>query len=305
MEKITLTVNQDQSKVRLDIFIESNIQSLSRSRVKKLVEDGCILVNNKLEKVSYKVIPDDVITIKIPELKEISAKPQKIYIDIIFEDKDIIVVNKPKGLVTHPAPGSEDNTLVNALLYHCKDLSGIGGALRPGIVHRIDKDTTGLLVVAKNDLSHQNLAKQIHDKQAKRFYKAVVIGNLIEDSGIINKPIDRNPKDRKKMAIVLDGREAITKWNVIERFGNFTLLELELETGRTHQIRVHLSYIKHGIIGDDVYGPDVKVPIKLQGQALHAYKLILNHPSTKEDMTFLAPEPEEFNKLVDHLRKNK
>ena len=304
MENINITVNQDKAKLRLDIFLEQEVESLSRSRIKKLVEDKMILVNNKHEKVSYKVNTEDLITITIPELKEISAKPQKIDLDIIYEDKDLIVINKPKGLVTHPAPGSEDGTLVNALLYHCQDLSGIGGALRPGIVHRIDKDTTGLLVVAKNDLSHQYLAKQIHDKKAKRFYKAIVIGNFLEDSGVINQPIDRNPKDRKKMAIVLGGREAITKWQVIERFGRFTLLELELETGRTHQIRVHLSYIKHGIIGDEVYGPEMKIPVKLHGQALHAYKLILNHPSTKEDMTFLAPEHDEFNKLLEYLRKN-
>lgn len=304
MEKITLKVEENKDKVRLDSFIEKEINHLSRSRIQKLLEDKMILVNDKYEKASYKVRVDDQISIDIPDLKEISALPEKIDLNIVYEDKDIIVINKQKGLVTHPAPGTQDGTLVNALLYHCKDLSGIGGSLRPGIVHRIDKDTTGLLVVAKNDLAHQDLAKQIHDKKAKRFYKAIVIGNMTEDSGIINKPIDRNPKDRKKMAVVLGGREAITKWQVIERFGKFTLIELELETGRTHQIRVHLAYIKHGVIGDQVYGPDVKIPVKLQGQALHAYKLILNHPVTKQDMTFLAEEHEEFNKLLDYLRKN-
>lgn len=303
MEKINIRVDSINENTRLDVFIESQIENLSRSRIKTLIDDEMIFVNNKNQKASYKTKDNDNIEINIPELKEISAKPQDIKLDIVYEDKDIIVINKPKGLVTHPAPGSEDGTLVNALMYHCNDLSGIGGSLRPGIVHRIDKDTTGLLVVAKNDLAHQDLSKQISEKSAKRFYKAIVIGNFIEDEGIINKPIARNSKDRKKMAIDPEGREAITHWKVLERFGKFTLLELELKTGRTHQIRVHLSYIKHGIIGDDVYGPDIKIPVNLQGQALHAYKLVLTHPNTKEEMTFIADEPPEFKKLLDYVRK--
>ncbi|MFN8575566.1 MAG: RluA family pseudouridine synthase [Candidatus Sericytochromatia bacterium] len=303
MEKINIKVDSINENVRLDIFIESQIDKLSRSRIKTLIDDKMIFVNNKNQKASYKTKENDNIEINIPKLKEISAKPQDIRLDIVYEDKDIIVINKPKGLVTHPAPGSEDGTLVNALMYHCNDLSGIGGSLRPGIVHRIDKDTTGLLVVAKNDLAHQDLSKQISEKSAKRFYKAIVIGNFIEDEGIINKPIARNSKDRKKMAIDPEGREAITHWKVLERFGKFTLLELELKTGRTHQIRVHLAHIKHGIIGDDVYGPDIKIPVNLQGQALHAYKLILTHPITKEEMTFVANEPLEFKKLLDYVRK--
>jgi len=301
---MNINIDKDQENIRLDIFIESKIQELSRSRIKALIDERMILVNNKIQKPSYKTKENDLIEITIPELKEISAKPENIQLDIVYEDKDIIVINKPKGLVTHPAPGSEDGTLVNALMYHCKDLSGIGGSLRPGIVHRIDKNTTGLLVVAKNDIAHHDLAKQISEKTAKRFYKAIVIGNFSEDEGIINKPIGRNSKDRKKMAIAVDGRDAITHWKVLERFGRFTLLELELKTGRTHQIRVHLSHIKHGIIGDDVYGPDVKISVNLQGQALHAYKLVLKHPVSKEEMTFLAEEPQEFKKLLDYVRKN-
>lgn len=303
MEKININVENNQENIRLDSFLESQIENLSRSRIKSLIDEKMIMVNNKLQKASYKTRLGDNITVEIPELKEISAKPENIKLDVVYEDKDIIVINKPKGLVTHPAPGSEDGTLVNALMYHCKDLSGIGGSLRPGIVHRIDKDTTGLLVVAKNDNAHHDLAKQIQEKTAKRFYKAIVIGNFTEDQGIIDKPIDRNPKDRKKMAIVPDGREAVTHWKVLERFGKYTLLELELKTGRTHQIRVHLAHIKHGIIGDEVYGPDLKIPVNLHGQVLHAYKLVLTHPVTKQEMTFLAEEPEEFDKLINYIKK--
>lgn len=303
MEKINIQVQESQENKRLDIFIESQIQELSRSRIKSLIDENMINVNSKIQKASYKTKINDLIEINIPELKEISAKPENISLNIVYEDKDIIVINKPKGLVTHPAPGSEDGTLVNALMYHCKDLSGIGGALRPGIVHRIDKDTTGLLVVAKNDIAHHDLANQIQNKTAKRFYKAIVIGNFTEDEGVIDKPIARNSKDRKKMAISVDGKEAVTHWKVLERFGKFSLLELELKTGRTHQIRVHLASIKHGIIGDEVYGPDIRIPVNLQGQALHAYKLILTHPVTKKEMEFIAEEPPEFYKLLEYIKK--
>jgi 23S rRNA pseudouridine1911/1915/1917 synthase len=303
MKNHKLTV--EEAGQRLDVFISEKISSLSRSRVKALIDEGDILVNGKPVKSSYKVNLNDQISVIIPELKQISAEPQEIKLDIVYEDDDLLVINKPKGLVTHPAPGSKEGTLVNALLYHCKNLSGIGGALRPGIVHRLDKDTSGLLVVAKNDLAHQQLSKQIQSKEAKRFYKAVVIGNLVEDQGIIDQPIDRNSKDRKKMAVVKDGREAVTNWQVLERFGKYTLLELELKTGRTHQIRVHLAFIKHGIVGDEVYGPDIKIPVKLSGQALHAYKLCFRHPRTNVEREFTADEPPEFKKLLEYLRKNK
>lgn len=303
MNKIKINIDSENIDKRLDVFITEQEDGLTRSRVQNLIEENNILLNGKKAKASYKLKLNDVIDITIPELKALSAEPQNIALDIVYEDEDFIVINKPKGLVTHPAPGSEDGTLVNALLYHCKNLSGIGGVLRPGIVHRIDKETTGLLMVAKNDNAHQVLSAQIQSKTAKRYYKAIVIGNFKEDEGVINQPIDRNPKDRKKMAVVKDGRESITHWKVLERFTKYTLLELELETGRTHQIRVHLAYIKHGIVGDELYGPDIKVPIRLSGQALHAYKLKLFHPRTKEEMVFFAPEPEEFNKLLSYMRK--
>ncbi len=305
MEKFEFIVEPDENNKRLDIVITERYKELTRSRIKKLIDEENVLVHENITKASYNVRAGDKVQIMIPELRKISAEPQNISLDIVYEDDDLIIINKAKGLVTHPAEGSKDGTIVNALLYHCKNLSGIGGALRPGIVHRLDKDTSGLLMVAKSDFSHQNLSKQIQTKEAKRFYKAVVIGNITQDQGEINQPIDRNPKDRKKMAVVKDGREAITYWTVLERFGKFTLLELELKTGRTHQIRVHLAYIKHGIVGDEVYGPDLKIPVKLHGQALHAYKLALRHPKTNENMEFIAKEPDEFIKLLDYLRRNK
>ncbi len=304
MENHTFNIEIDDINQRLDSLISEKIPELSRSRVKILIDEENILVNEKPTKSSYKTRIDDTIKIIIPELKKISAEPENIKLNVVYEDEDLIIIDKPKGIVTHPAPGSKDGTLVNALLYHCDNLSGIGGALRPGIVHRLDKDTSGLLMVAKNDLAHQELSRQIQTKEAKRFYKAVVIGNFVEDHGTIDKPIDRNPKDRKKMAVTRDGREAVTHWNVLERFGQYTFLELELKTGRTHQIRVHLAYIKHGVIGDEVYGPDIKIPVKLNGQALHAYKLILKHPRTNQEMTFNSEEPQELKKLLNYLRKS-
>lgn len=306
METYKISVTLEDTEKRIDLFISEKISTLTRSRIQSLIEDEHILVNSKKTKSSYKTRELDEIEINIPELKEISTQPENIKLNIVYEDEDLIVINKPKGLVTHPSTGTPDGTLVNALLYHCKDLSGIGGHLRPGIVHRIDKNTTGLLMVAKNDFAHQELSKQIQDKRAKRFYKAIVIGNLKEDSGVINQPIDRNPKDRKKMAVINTGREATTIWTVLERFNKFTLLELELKTGRTHQIRVHLAYIKHGIVADDIYGPDIKIkiPVKLTGQVLHAYKLKFVHPRTKKELEFFAEEPEEFKKLLEYMRKN-
>lgn len=306
MDTYKIQVSSEEIDKRIDLFISEKITTLTRSRIQSLIEDEHIIVNNKKTKASYKTRELDEIEINTPELKEISTQPENIKLNIVYEDEDLIVINKPKGLVTHPSTGTPDGTLVNALLYHCKDLSGIGGHLRPGIVHRIDKNTTGLLMVAKNDFAHQELSKQIQDKTAKRFYKAIVIGNIKEDHGVINKPIDRNPKDRKKMAVISTGREAVTIWTVLERFNQFTLLELELKTGRTHQIRVHLAYIKHGIVGDDVYGPDIKIkiPVKIVGQSLHAYKLQFVHPRTKKELEFIAEEPEEFKKLLEYMRKN-
>ncbi|GIW21055.1 MAG: pseudouridine synthase [Candidatus Sericytochromatia bacterium] len=300
--KEIIVSNNDDINKRLDIFLAEKLD-LTRNRIQSLIEENNIKVNNLSTKSSYKVKLNDNISIFIPPLKELSVEPQNIPLNIVYEDEHIIVINKPKNFVVHPANGNEDNTLVNALLYHCKNLSGIGGTIRPGIVHRLDKDTTGLIVVAKSDIAHQSLSEQIKNKIAKRYYKAFVIGNVKDDTGVINKPIGRNPIDRKKMCVLENGKEAITYWKVLERFSNkYTLLELELKTGRTHQIRVHLSYIKHGILGDEVYGPNVKLPVKLNGQALHAYKLVLYHPLTNKLMEFKAEEAIELVKLQNYLR---
>jgi len=303
MEEYKFTVEEKDINKRLDVYISEKIENLTRSRIQSIIDESCVLVNDKIARSSYKVKLLNEVFITIPEVKEMTAEPQKIDIEIIYEDEDLIIVNKPQGLVTHPSEGTKDGTLVNAILYHCKDLSGIGGVLRPGIVHRLDKDTSGLLMIAKNDFTHQELSKEIQSKEAKRFYKAIAIGNFKEDTGIVDKPIGRHPKDRKKMAIVKDGREAVTHWNILERFGDYTFVELELKTGRTHQIRVHLSSIGHGIIGDKEYGPDIKFPINLKGQLLHAYKLILRHPRTNEVLEFTAPEPKYFTKTLDYLKR--
>lgn len=302
MEYKEILVEDSDLNKRLDSFLSEKLD-LTRSRIQNLIEENNIKINNSNTKSSYKLRKNDIVSITIPPLKEIQAQAQNIPLNIVYEDEHIIVINKPKNFVVHPANGNEDNTLVNALLYHCKNLSGIGGAIRPGIVHRLDKDTTGLLVIAKNDNAHQSLSQQIKDKSAKRYYKAFIIGNIKEDQGIIDQPIGRHPVDRKKMCVIENGKEAITYWNVLERFNNqYTFLELELKTGRTHQIRVHLAYIKHGILGDELYGPDIKIPVKLNGQALHAYKLILYHPVTNELMKFEIEEPLEFIKLRNYLK---
>jgi 23S rRNA pseudouridine1911/1915/1917 synthase len=301
MEYKEIIVEDSDLNKRLDLFLAEKLD-LTRSRIQNLIENNYIKLNNSSTKSSYKLRKNDFISVVVPPLKNIQLEPQNIPLEIVYEDEHIIVINKSKNIVVHPANGNEDNTIVNALLYHCKDLSGIGGNIRPGIVHRLDKDTTGLLVVAKNDNAHQSLSQQIKDKIAKRYYKAFVIGNVKEDTGIINKPIGRHPTDRKKMCVLENGKEAITYWNVLERFNNkYTLLELELKTGRTHQIRVHLAYIKHGILGDEVYGPNIKIPVKLNGQALHAYKLVLYHPVTNEIMDFQVEEPLEFKKLRNYF----
>jgi len=306
MEKeYKFNVEEKDINKRLDVYLSEKIENLTRSRIQNLIDENNVFINDNFEKNSYKVKLNDKVFIKIPEMKEMSAEPQNIELNIVYEDEDLIIVNKPQGMVTHPAEGTKDGTLVNAILYHCKDLSGIGGVLRPGIVHRLDKDTSGLLMIAKNDHTHQELSKQIQSKEAKRFYKAIAIGNFKEDIGIIDKPIGRNSKDRKKMAIAKDGREAITHWNVLERFGNYTFVELELKTGRTHQIRVHLSSIAHGIIGDKEYGPNIKFPVNLKGQLLHAYKLILRHPRSNDLLELIAPEPDYFIKALEYLRTHR
>lgn len=287
---------------RLDKLIHEQMPELTRSAVQRLIQDGCVTIAGKPVKKNAKAADGDVIEVEMPEPKEVAIEPENIELDIIYEDADIIVVNKPKGMVVHPAPGNWSGTLVNALMYHCGDsLSGINGEIRPGIVHRIDKDTSGLLVVAKNDRAHQSLAEQIKVHSARRQYYAVVYGTPKESKGTVNAPIARHPVDRKKMAIVAGGREAITHYEVLEQYSGYSYLTFLLETGRTHQIRVHMAHIGHPIIGDLLYGPS-KDPWKLQGQCLHAGALSLTHPITGERMTFEAPLPAYFTNVLQKLR---
>ena len=291
----------ETSGERLDSFIAEN-SPFSRSAVQKLIDGGFITVNSAFQKSKYRVRIGDVISVSPPPPEPVDLIPQDIPIDILYEDSDIAVVNKPVGMVVHPAAGNPDGTLVNALLFRLKDLSGIGGELRPGIVHRIDKNTSGLLVVAKNDAAHNFLSEKLRLHEVRRIYYALCEGNFKEDSGTVNAPIGRHRTDRKRMAVVSNGREAITHWKVMERYGNATLLCCELETGRTHQIRVHMAYIHHPIIGDDVYGSG-KNPFGFTGQALHSAELHFIHPRTGENMVFHADPPEIFKKAVEKLRK--
>ena len=298
-EKVVLIATKAES--RADVFISASIEDISRSYVKTLVEKSLVFINDKpLKKCGETLKAGDRITVEIPDPLVISAKPQNIPINIIYEDEDIIVVNKAQGMVTHPAVGSPEDTLVNALMYHVDNLSGINGVIRPGIVHRLDKNTSGLLVVAKNDFAHNSLALQIAEKSANRFYVALVDGNIKEDVGEICKPIGRSPKFRKLMAIVEDGRFAHTLFKVLERFGDYTLVSYQLKTGRTHQIRVHSKSIGHPVVGDDQYGGSNK--FGLSGQLLHAEKLQLRHPQSGEVMTFTAPLPDYFEKVLEKLR---
>lgn len=289
---------------RIDKFLTDFLPDLSRSHIQRLIKDGHVTVNEKCVKVNYKVGKEEVVKVIIPEPETLpEIVPEEIPLDILYEDDDILVVNKPKGMVVHPAPGHYTGTLVNAVMYHCQDnLSGINGVLRPGIVHRIDMDTTGSLLVCKNDQAHHILAEQLKEHSITRKYHAIVHGNLKEDSGTINAPIGRHPTDRKKMSVhSSNGRRAVTHYRILERFGNYTYIECALETGRTHQIRVHMASIGHPILGDSVYGP-AKCPFHLQGQTLHAKILGINHPKTGEYMEFDAPLPDYFQKLLQKLR---
>lgn len=300
MEKMNLTVNCQGS--RLDKYLAENTD-LSRSFLQDMIKDQKVLVNNNIAKSSYKVILGDEISLFIPDLEELDVIPQNIPLDILYEDEDIIVINKAKGMVVHPSCGHPDGTLVNALLYHCHDLSGINGKLRPGIVHRIDKDTSGCLVIAKNDKAHVQLAKQIETKQAYREYRLVVQGNIQHDDGLIDAPIGRDPKDRQKMTVIAENaKDARTHFHVIKRYGQYTYLSCRLETGRTHQIRVHMKYIQHPIIGDEKYGK--KCSFKdTKGQVLHAYKLKLIHPTKGTEMEFIAEIPTYFCEILAYLEK--
>ena len=287
-----IEVFADISGERLDVFL-SRITGETRSLMKKRLDAGDVLLNSKPAKANSRLKAGDRIELFIQPPRATELCPENIPLDIVYEDADIAVIDKPKGMVVHPAPGNPSGTLVNAIMFHIKDLSGIGGELRPGIVHRIDKMTSGLLVVAKNDFSHNVLSKQIKEHTAKRTYIAIVEGNIKEDRGTLNAPIGRHHTNRKKMAVVNDGREAVTHWSVLRRFGDFTLIRVQLETGRTHQIRVHMAYIKHPVAGDIIYGPD-KPKLGLDGQALHAVELELIHPRTGETMRFFSPVPKYF-----------
>ena len=298
-----LIVDNENAGTRLDAYIASKMDSISRTNVKRLVEEEHITVNGKSSKVSYKVQLNDEIDIEIPEAKELDIKAEDIPIDVVYEDSDIIVVNKPKGLVVHPANGNWDGTLVNAVMAICKDsLSGIGGEIRPGIVHRLDKDTSGLLIIAKNDQAHLNMSNQIKDRQVKKIYYALVRGVVPENEATINMPIGRSTKDRKKMAVTKDGKEAITHFKVIERFNKYTLLEVKIDTGRTHQIRVHLSQIGYPVVGDEVYS-NGKNEFGVHGQLLHAKSLDFKHPITGKSMHLETELPEEFETVLKQLKQ--
>lgn len=288
---------------RLDKVVSNLEQNMSRETIQRMIKTGKILVNGKQEKASFKTTVGDLITLEEEIPEEIELKPQEMPLDIIYEDEDMLVINKEKGIVVHPGNGNPDGTLANAVMAKCKgSLSGIGGKIRPGIVHRIDKDTSGLIIVAKNDTAHLNLSKQIQDRKVKKTYIALVRGVIKENEATINMPIGRSSKDRKKMAITKDGKEAITHFKVLKRYNGFTLLEVKIETGRTHQIRVHLSEIGYPIVGDEVYS-NGKNPFGVKGQMLHAEKLELKHPRTGKDLTFEAPVPKYFEDIINQLEK--
>lgn len=290
---------------RVDKYLTNEMADFSRSYVQKLIKEGHVKVGDKVVKANYKLNNDEVIRVEIPDLTEPNIVPENIPLDILYEDEDILFVNKPKGMVVHPAAGHYSGTLVNALMYHCgNSLSGINGVMRPGIVHRIDMDTTGSLLVCKNDVAHQKLAEQLKEHSIHRVYHALVHGNVKDDAGTINAPIGRHPVERKKMSInPQNGREAITHYEVLERFGNYTYIACKLETGRTHQIRVHMASIKHPLVGDLVYGPQKCPFANLQGQTLHAKILGIIHPRSGEYLEVSAELPEYFVKLLDRLRQ--
>ncbi|AMJ41783.1 RluA family pseudouridine synthase [Anaerotignum propionicum] len=303
MDYFTFGAEPEDVGSRIDVFIAENIEELSRSGVQRLIEEGLIKLNGSPVKANYKLREKDIIDVEVPEAKTVEILPENIPLDILYEDKDVIIVNKPQGMVVHPAPGHTSGTLVNALMYHCGDeLSGINGEKRPGIVHRIDKDTSGVLMIAKNDVAHQSLAEQLAEHSITRKYNAIVFNGFQEDEGTVDQPIGRNPLDRKKMAVTQKhSRRAVTHYRVLERMGNFTFIEAQLETGRTHQIRVHLTFIGHPLLGDTVYGPK-KQPFHLEGQALHARVLGFVHPTTGQYMEFEAPLPENYEKLLMRLK---
>ena len=301
-ETIEIKVTSEIAGKRLDVVLSEQCSDLTRSYINKLCKEERAALNGKTSKGNKKCKEGDVITLQVPEPTELEILPEEMNLDIVYEDQDVILINKPKGMVVHPAAGHYSGTLVNGLMAHCKDdLSGINGVLRPGIVHRIDKDTTGILIVCKNDMAHQSIAKQLYDHSITRKYHAIVYGNIKEEEGTVNAPIGRSLKDRKKMGIVMDGKHAVTHYKVLKRLKKgFTYIECQLETGRTHQIRVHMASIKHPLLGDDVYGPK-KSKYTLEGQCLHAKVLGFVHPRTGEYMEFEVSLPEYFEKLLNKL----
>ena len=293
----------DKAGERLDVFLTRQQPDLSRAHVQKLITEGAALVDGAVRKANYKLRGGEQVSLTVPEAAPVEIKAEDIPLDVLYEDEDIIVVNKARGMVVHPAAGVNTGTLVNALLCHCHDLSGINGEIRPGIVHRLDKDTSGVMVCAKNDKAHIDLAEQIRTKAAHRIYWAIVHGNIKEEAGIIKGDIGRHPTDRKKMAIVREnGKPAVTHFKVLERFGDYTLIECRLETGRTHQIRVHMTSIGHPLVDDPKYGPKKPSPFAIEGQALHSLTLTLTHPGTGEPMEFSAPVPEDMQRILTGLR---
>ena len=309
-ERITVRIEEEEAGRRIDAFLSSCFEDRSRTFLKKLIEDGRITVipagstEERTVKPSFQISEDDCVLIDFPEPEALSVLPENIPVPIVYEDADLLIVDKPKDMVVHPSAGHASGTLVNALLYHCNDLSGINGVLRPGIVHRIDKDTTGLLVVCKNDAAHQKIAAQFADHSQKRIYEGIVMGDLKENEGTVSVPIGRAKNDRKKMAPDPDGKPAVTHYRVLERFGDYTYAEFRLETGRTHQIRVHMAYLGHPLLGDEVYG-NGRSPFRTEGQVLHARTLGFLHPSTGEYVEFSAPLPPEFEKILTALRSRK
>ena len=303
MNEIVMEITPEMEGERIDKCISNYLESLSRSYIQKIIKDGKAYVNDAVVKANYKVKVDDKVQFEIPDCEEPDIPPQDIPLDILYEDKDILIVNKPKDMVVHPAPGHYEGTLVNAIMFHCKDeLSGINGVLRPGIVHRIDKDTTGSIIICKNDEAHRKIAQQLKEHSITRKYRAIVYGRIMEEEGTVNAPIGRHPTDRKKMAInEKNGKPAVTHYKVLERFDKYTSIECQLETGRTHQIRVHMTSIGHPLLGDEVYG-NAKCPFKLEGQTLHAMTIGFIHPTTGEYVEYEAPLPEYFEHLLQILR---
>lgn len=302
MEKYLFTVSDEYDGERIDKYLSLLMPDCSRTFIQKLIKENNVLLNKAEVKSSAKIIIGDNIELYLPEPIIPSIEPQNIPLDIVYEDNDLIIVNKPKNMVVHPAPGHYSDTLVNAIMYHCNDLSGINGVLRPGIVHRIDKDTTGLLVICKNDLCHNKIAEILKNHDIERTYYAICVGNIKENEGIINQRLGRDPKDRKKMAITSNGKNAITHYKVLERYGNYTLVQCNLETGRTHQIRVHMASINHPLLGDEIYGKKSK-EFNTNGQALHAKTLGFVHPTTNKYVEFNSDLPEYFEKILERLRR--